>query len=355
MRSGCLQICACAFALAIAGSARVAHATHYEPWKDGCPAFFAPEDTPKVLAHLPKHTGADSFGALPELDSPLGPSRIAIGGWGGAIKTQNAATGMMQTPNPDKGATSALDEGQLLINYADSSGAFATATASLVTSFTGDRTDTRFGNVETYVGYRHAKYVLGTAFRMATAIRLGGGGQPFAGSAPGEVAVREDIAVRSPFHEHSFGFDRPYTLTLETRLEMVGCHAPFLDLRIDGSEWQPSDSTPVLDPREYTLVVSAAVGGYFEPHHAIYGEVAEDLRSMRDPHDTDSSDKRKHVPSSHITRTSIGYEWRPAAYVGPFGDFHLGARLSAMTGASVTGWEVAVLSSWQFGSKAERQ
>ena len=312
--------------LVTCGALRPAHAgiaermSGTEHWKDGCPAFFAPEEPPASISDPPSHGGAASFGVLPEVDSPLGPSKLAFTAW----------TNQLTQLSPSA-TQPVLYGGQLVFHAAAPSGVFFTGAVGVERA---DDDRFRLSNTQAFVGYRHASYLLGTAFRVGTAIRIGGGGDPTSGSDAASVARRESLAALSLLREAMFGFDRPVIGTLEARIEMVGCHAPFVDLRVDAATWRPSDDAATRYPRVFLLPISAAVGGFFRPHQAIYGEFTWQYRL--------------HLPYSGLTRVGLGWEWRADEFhIGPFGDLHLGVRASAITSSRVTGWDVTAVIAWQ--------
>ena len=137
-----------------------------DDWKDGCPAFFPKESPPDYISGLPVNEGNASFGVLPEIDSPLGSSRLASEGWIGRLTQQSAPDG-----KPDFVAA-----GQAMVQFNLSSGpmfALRTAAGEAFGGSDGDRyhvraTSRRLSAIEiliTYLVHWH-----GSAARSAWAV-----------------------------------------------------------------------------------------------------------------------------------------------------------------------------------------
>ncbi len=213
---------ASAFTAAVALSSSAA-AAGWHDWKDGCPAKFPPElaTTYSYIPNAPFHDGSGAFGTLPEPDSPLGGTRIAIDG-----------NYTRLTPTTPDGRPDQLYTGQLLAQLSLASGPMLSASLPFGVTAGDESTYAHTGNGQLYLGYRHTGYLLGPAFRYGTAIRLGGGGELYT---PSERLAAlspelEQMATLSPFNARSFTSGREFTFTVEQRLELTGCHQPFLDL-----------------------------------------------------------------------------------------------------------------------------
>jgi hypothetical protein len=298
--------------------ARVAHADD-SIWKDGCPGKIAPEFRPRDLPDLPTHNGVAAFGPTPDLDSALGPTRVALGTWVGSLAPQNMGTarpenlfGQQALVQFDAGTTGPIAMGTMAWGDAYSHGGDAGSYAHLA-------------NAQFYVGYRKTSYLLRPAFRRGWAIRLGAG-SAFGANNQHLVDEREYMAVLAPFRSQLFGFERPMTATLEYRIEMIGCHGPFLHARIDASTWVTQLGDGRDFPRIYVVPMSLAGGGFIYPQFALYGQFGIEFRSPQSI-----------MMYSHITRTSLGVEFQSAAHHA-----HLGLRGSAFAGDNARGLELTL-------------
>jgi hypothetical protein len=290
--------------------------SHAAIWKDGCPAYFPPEHVPAYTHDLKIHEGSAAFGALPEIDSLLGPTRAAFETWGSAIRPESGPPPIAH----ELGARLVL-QGNL------SSGPMfgAIYAGYLASDPAGDASTGNFGNLTLFGGYRHTGYVLEPLFRTGIAVRIAGGGPVTARNVAAFAGQREQVAISSPFRATSFGVEVPFTATLEYRIEVVGCRAPFADLRIDLARWRVDGSTPsVVD-----VPIELALGAYPAEPVALFAAVGEELRSSA-------------LVYRHLTRITIGAE----LHLGDLKHVRLGARLSAITGDNVGGVELGVVVEW---------
>jgi hypothetical protein len=294
-------------------------------WKDGCPAYFPPEKAPRFTPDIMTHAGSAAFGVLPELDSLLGQTRVGYETWRARVSAQDA----LREP-------SSVWAGRLVAQANLKSGAMA------LVSYTGgaengegdDDTPFHLANLQSFIGYRHTGYLLGPTFRYGFALRVGGGGPVTARISNDSNADRESLAEGSPLRAQLFATDRPWTVTLEHRIEMVGCHSPFLDLRVEYSQWRPrktrDPATGMLDNPEPVrdLPIELAAGAYLLRWAALYGAVAVEARSRA-------------LVFYRITRTTLGGEVSLADH-----RFTAGLRMSAITGRNISGIELLATLSW---------
>jgi hypothetical protein len=294
-----------------------AHAS-YDDWKDGCPAFFPTDDQPDYISGTPVDTGSGSVGVLPELDSPLGSTRAATEGW----LTQLARESM-----PD-GKPDRVGAGQGLLQFDLTSGPMFVLKVTGGAAFGGDGSYASMGDIQAFVGYRFSSYLFSPLARLVGAVRLGGGGALFGGNEQSLIDQRERLAALSAFRTPQFGFDRPLTFTFEERVELIGCHAPFVDFRIDGSTWQ----TQVVgaSTRAYDLPIEIAGGAYFLPRWATYLAVGVDLRT---PEST--------LLYSYLVRTRAGIELQLLDHT-----LRIGAHAGGITGGNATGFDLGLTLSW---------
>lgn len=308
--------------LVIMSHARPAQAED-EPWKDGCPSKYAPEYLPNDLPGLPTHEGAGAFGTLPDIDDTLGPTRVAATAWSDSLTHQRMPDAL--PPN--------LIAGQGLIQLnAGATGVLAMVTWGAGGALSRNSPDSSYahvGNLQAYVGYRSTSYWLRPAFRRGWAFRVGGG-SAFAGNLQQLVNERQHMAVIAPFHTQLFGFDRPLSATLEYRIEMIGCHAPFLHARIDGETWQAQSGGGTAYPRVFVVPMSLAGGGYIYPWLTLYGQFGIEFRSPRSV-----------MLFGHVSRTSLGVEFQNDSHHARFG-----LRGSAYTGDNARGLEFVITISW---------
>jgi hypothetical protein len=293
-----------------------ATASHAAVWKDGCPAYFPPEDVPAYTHDLKIHEGSAAFGALPEIDSLLGPTRVALELWRSAVR-------------PENGPPPIADElgGRLVLQGNLTSGPMfgAVYAGYAVPDDVRGGSDAHLGNLTLFVGYRHTGYLLGPLFRTGFAIRVAGGGPLTARTAASFAGQREEVAISSPFRSTSFGIEVPFTATLEYRIEAVGCRAPFADLRVDLARWRVDGRTPsVMD-----APIELALGAYPWEPIALFAAVGEELRSSA-------------LRYTHLTRITLGAEW----HLGDRKHVRIGARASAITGGNVGGIEIGVTLAW---------
>jgi len=295
-------------------------------WKDGCPTFLPKESLPNYISGVPSNQGSDSFGVLPEVDSPLGSTRVA---WEGGVGQ------LRQQPSPD-GMPDYIAAGQALFQWNLQSGqsgpmfALRTSGAEAFGGSDGDHYH-QAGDLQAFVGYRTTDYLEGPLARVGAAFRLGGGGSLFASNEQALIDQRERVAALAAFHTPLFGFDRPIILTFEARIELVGCHAPFLDFRIDGATWQTQIAG--ASTRVYDLPIEVAGGGYFLANWAAYVAVGVELRS---PEST--------LLYSYLVRTNGGVEWQLL-------DDHslrLSIHAGGIMGGNVTGFDAGMAVSLGF-------
>lgn len=281
-------------------------------WKDGCPAFFPPEDAPPGMTDIKVHDGSAAFGALPAIDSPLGPSRVAAEGWLSTIRPETV------------GATIARQAGARLVLQGNltSGPTFGLIYAGYsVPNEMRGANDNHLGDLTLSAGYRHTGYMFGPMFRSGFAIRLAGGGPLTARTAASFAGQREQVARLSPFRGANFGTEAPFTATLEYRIEMIGCRAPFVDLRVDLSRWQPGGGErAVVD-----VPIEVAIGAYPWEMFALYMAIGEELRAHA-------------APYRRLTRITLGFEVHPTAAK----HVRLGLRASTFTGEAIGGAELGV-------------
>jgi hypothetical protein len=304
---GVVVIAGCIVAQA---GARPGHAD-FLAWKDGCPAYFPPEDVPAYTHDIKVHGGSASFGALPEIDSPLGQTRAAIEGWASTL-------------HPEQGKALIEREAGLrlvLQGNLTSGPMFGLTYAGYDIDELPTGSDHQLGNLTLFVGYRHTGYLVGPLFRTGFAIRIAGGGPLTGINGAGIAAQREQVAINSPFRASSFGVESPVTGTLEYRIELVGCRGPFADLRADLSRWRVDEATDAV----FDLPVELALGAYPQEGLAMYVAFGEELRS-------------RVLQYERMTRVTLGVELQPSWVATP----RLGVRASAITGHNVGGFEVGV-------------
>lgn len=222
------------------------------------------------------HAGA--FGYTPDVDSALGPSRAGITEHSNQMYIPGEKP-LMPAIGPD-GTPGAGDPAPL-----DSVGAWiGTLTGYAQVNrigFSGVVFGVRFsrsqltnysqyqqnGNVIASIGYRKANLKFGNAMRAGFAFQLGQGISPDGNDSERDSLNR--LAVRTPFNTELFAFDRPIVATLEARFEIVGCHAPFLHLRIGAVGWRADPEQTALAPhdeRDHVLALPVSLTlGYDAP------------------------------------------------------------------------------------------
>ncbi|MBA3458602.1 MAG: hypothetical protein H0T46_01465 [Deltaproteobacteria bacterium] len=330
-------------ALVVVGLCAATHADaarRIPGWKDGCPTYFAPEtartrelptrdvSNPNADDSPPLHEGATSFGVRSDQDSSMGPSRVSL-------DTRYRSLTELAT----------LVTNRLIVHLNHTSG--VTITGSYSTAHVRHITDNFFhaGNVQVYVGYRYTGYVLGDTIRQGLSLRVGGG-SPFLADSnardpedQAQVEERNLTAALLPFEGQTFGFDRPVTTSAEWRMELIGCHAPFLHLRADLTYWRgqhvsgPSD--PVEHPRMWEIPMSVSVGGFASPD---WGFALAAGLEWRTPGD-------EWQGRSLVTRLSTTVEWRAFP-----GRFHFVLHGTIYTG-DLTGWTAGLTLAPQFTMK----
>ncbi|TMQ07595.1 MAG: hypothetical protein E6J90_19550 [Deltaproteobacteria bacterium] len=221
-------------------------------WKDGCPPYVRAFDP----AHAPR---AADFGTSADVDSALGPSRLTLSGRAASL---SAADGDPLRRSLDGHLLAG--RAVLALNFNGPSLMFAYAYGAHDGTQATGRT---LGTLMTYVGFRRTGLVLGDALRVGSSLRIGMGSSPSIsvgkdGSSPdGEHA--ETLARASPFESEAFAFDRPVVVSLESRIEVVGCYAPFLALRADVVEWREGFDMPrSRNASLWALPLRLTVGGF---------------------------------------------------------------------------------------------
>jgi hypothetical protein len=252
-------------------------------WKDGCPFF---DDDPLPVA--------GRFGVSPEPDTALGPSRLAL---------QSDLAQVTAPIDPTGAAASRASVqpwtlvGQLVTQVNLRSGPTLTGHIGGITA-----TDMRhLGNVGAALGYRYADLLFDNAVRWGVALRLGEDVSATAADCPASstspacvtsAGTRRDqhhddlliAAIRSPFNARWFAFDRVVSGVAEARVEMVGCHSPFLHVRVEVNRWhavglQAEPRALDISPLVHAIPITAAAGGYISPRVGVAGELGVEFRS----------------------------------------------------------------------------
>jgi hypothetical protein len=272
-----------AFVVAVL-AARPAAASH--DWKDGCPTY---DDDPLPLA--------GRFGISPELDTALGPSRVALQSdfsqMAVPIDAENVEASRRAVAQP--WTTVGQVVGQLNLRQGP------TLTLHYGGLYASDMR--HVGNIGGALGYRYTDFSFGDALRWGLAARLGedvsltaGNCQPVAPTlacASSTGGPRDphqydllSATIRTPFHPRWFGFDHLVSGVVEARVEMVGCHSPFLHLRAELNRWRtpPLQAMPVPEnkaPAALAVPITLTAGGYMSPRWGAAGELGIELRSPR--------------------------------------------------------------------------
>lgn len=285
---------------------------HAALWKDGCPAFFPPETAPAYTTDIRTHDGSAAFSSLPEIDSLLGPTRLALESWASRVRPINL----------DDAVPRRYEAGSRMVLQANltSGPMFGLIYAGYMTPDGQDR-GYHLGNFTTFIGYRHTGYLLGPMFRTGFAVRIADGGPETARTSGTLVQQREDIAANSPFRALSFGVEAPLTGTLEYRIEAIGCRNPFLDLRVDVSLWRVNEAAPPI----VDVPIELGIGAYPWDSIAMYAALGEELRSQS-------------LVYRQITRITLGLEYQPT----PKKSLRIGLRASAITGGHLGGAEIGL-------------
>jgi len=279
-------------------------------WKDGCPAFFPPETAPTYTTDVKKHDGSAAFGTLPEIDSLLGPSRLATESW---LSSVRPATGPASIGH-ELGARLVL-QGNLT-----SGPMFGVIYAAYAIPGDGGY-DRHLGDLTTFIGYRHTGYVLGPLFRTGIAARIAAGGPETARTSDELAGQRALVAINSPFRGASFGVEVPITASLEYRIEAIGCRNPFIDLRVDVAHWRRNEATPAV----FAVPIELAIGAYPWETVALYAGVGEELRSSA-------------LVYRHLTRITFGLELHPTSKKS----VRIGLRASVIAAGDVGGAELGL-------------
>jgi hypothetical protein len=256
-----------------------------DDWKDGCPFF---DDPPLPVA--------GRFGISPVPDTALGPSRVALQyDRAQATVPIDPATGMASSRAFVQPSTNVV---QLVSQLNLRGGPTLTGHYGLISS-----TDMRhLGNVGAALGYRYTDFGFDGAVRWGVAVRLGedvsataadcpttGSTSPACVTSTGTARDQhhDDLlsaTIRSPFNARWFAFDRVVSGVAEARVEMVGCHSPFVHLRVEDNRWRAVGLQAVprsLDhsPLLHAIPITLAFGGYIGPHVGAAGEIGIELRS----------------------------------------------------------------------------
>lgn len=310
-------------------------------WKDGCPTYFAPENArtrelptldvknPNDDDSPPLHEGVSSFGVRGDQDSSMGPSRVSID------TTYRSLTHL-----------ATLETNRAILHLNHTSG--PTLTVSYTTAYVRHITGKYFhaGNLQAYVGYRHTSYMLGDTIRNGVSLRLGGGSPLLADGyardpqAQAEIEERNRTAALLPFETQTFGFDRPVSGSAEWRMELIGCHAPFLHLRIDATHWRaqhlgdPTELPRMIEhPSLWSVPMSISVGGFASPDWGLAFTAGLEWRTP----------KVEWQGRRFVTRLSTLVEWRREC----LGPFRIVVHGTINTG-DLTGWTAGITLAWQF-------
>jgi hypothetical protein len=173
------------------------------------------------------------------------------------------------------------------------------------------------GNLIVGAGYRATTLWLGGAIRAGAALQLA---QGFATERSGDAmsqAKLQRLAERLAFHEVDVAPGEPFAAVLEGRVELVGCHVPFLHLRLGFDRW------PAANDRAATVFpLSVTAGGYQRSWLGLAATVAVDLR-------TPSSV----FAAQRLTKVSVLVDFRLGRW------FHVAVHGDAISGAA-TGVEL---------------
>ena len=251
----------------------------------------------------------DTFGVTPEPTSLLGP---ASAGW---------STSMQQL----RGVTDrSLPSDWLVLQRADLQAhlgsALSLGAAWSVVSSADPALRTR-GNLTASAGYRATTLWLGGAIRAGAALRLAEGLATGSSEGVMQEAKLQRLAERLAFHEADVAPGQPFAAVLESRVELVGCHAPFLHLRLGFERWRAENS-----PAASVFPLSVTAGGYQQDWLGLAVTVAVDLRT---PHAV--------FAAQRLTRVSALVDLRICRFmhVAVHGDAISGAATGVEIGATV--------------------
>lgn len=303
---------------------QVAIASAAENWKDGCPPYFAPESAsrlPPVRAdnEVPLRGSKSSFGVGPEADTSLGPSRLST------------STIFRRFPDLEWFSTN-----RLMMHLNSPSGPTFSASYAFAATLEDNELGQQ-GNLQAYVGLRRGGYLLGDAVRTGVSVRIGGGSSVTAKTeglnAQRKIDALNNLANLAPFETQAFGFDRPLTLSVEGRVEMIGCHAPFAHVRIDATAWRAPiemDESKRFD-LVYAVPISLAFGGFLLPRLGMSINVGMELRGPKAVLDIE-----------RVTRIGLLLDFKVHK------NFRLAGRFDALTG-DTTAWDVGLGIAVPFG------
>jgi hypothetical protein len=236
------------------------HLARGDDWKDGCPPYFEPVPS------------AASFGPSAQPDTSLGPSRFAM------ALDRPRITGLAFAASPSHIVPPAPSIVHGFLHFNSEQGPTVSADYAFA------RDPDLQGNASVFVGYRHVTTWFDDALRSGASVRFG------IGDSPAGIGRQSDtvntLAVTMPFGARYFGFGRTVTGTLEGRLELVGCYAPFIHLRLETTEWRldpigTSHNAHNKQPMALVVPLSLSVGGYVTPRIGIATEFAVELRTPR--------------------------------------------------------------------------
>lgn len=253
-------------------------------WKDGCPTY---DDAPLPVS--------GRFGLSPEPDTALGPSRVAL---------QYDAAQMSVPIDPTTGAALNHSVAQPWTQVGQVVGQLNLRQGPTVTFHYGAVTaaDMRhLGNAGGALGYHYTDFSFDNALRWGLAFRLGEDTSLTAGDCQLNSRSRECVTasgaardqhhddlllatIRSPFYPRWFGFDRMVSAVAEARVELTGCHSPFIHLRAEVNRWRtvPFQAMPVplnTAPIVLAVPITVTAGAYVSPSWGAAGEIGFELRS----------------------------------------------------------------------------
>ena len=198
------------------------------------------------------------------------------------------------------------------------------------------------GNGLVTVGLRKAGYLYGGVVRHGAGIKVGAGVSPWTSKVDDGAAHLRELNVVSdylPFRTFLFAHDRPIVSSIEGRLELIGCQAPFIRVRFDQITWRPTvdgQSRGTRDP-VWVFPSSIAVGGYAWESVFLEVSAALELRTDRleDPDLVREPTQDFGFSNTWSSRFRLYLEYEPVWL-----DYraHLGAIVEAMPG-SRNGWQ----------------
>ena len=185
------------------------------------------------------------------------------------------------------------------------------------------------GNLTVDAGYRATTLWLGGAVRAGAALQLAQGFATGGSESALQQAKLQRLAGRLAFHEADVAPGRPFAAVLEGRIEMVGCHVPFVHLRLGIERWRAANA-----PAANAFPLSVTVGGYQRTWLGLAMVIAVDLRT---PHSV--------FAAQRLTKVSALVDFRICRF------FHVAVHGDAISGAA-TGVEIgaAVATTFEGGS-----